>query len=69
MYRKLLFIILLFVSVAAPIQIKAFSLALDSVATWGRFPKFCVDVYRWGDRTFNSYDSTDVVGTGKKFNI
>ena len=69
MYRKLLFIILLFVSAAAPIQIKAFSLALDSVATWGRFPKLCVDVYRWGDRTFNSYDSTYVVGTGKKFNI
>lgn len=28
----------------------AFSLALDSVAEWGKFPRFCVNVYRWGDR-------------------
>lgn len=32
-----------------------------------KFAKFCVDVYNWGDRTFNSYDSTYVVGTGKKW--
>ena len=47
----------------------AFSLALDSIATWGKFPKFCVNTYRWGDRFFNSYDSTYVVGTGTKFNV
>jgi len=47
---------------------RGFSLALDSVATWGKFPKFCVDVYRWGDRFFNSYDTAYVEGTGYKFN-
>lgn len=47
----------------------AISLALDSIATWGRFPQFCINTYRWGDRFFNSYDSTYVVGTGSKFNV
>lgn len=47
----------------------ALSFALDSVAQWGRFPHFCVDVYRWGDKFFNSYDSTYVEGTGYKFNV
>lgn len=47
----------------------AISLALDSVAKWGRFPNFCVNVYRWGDRTFNTYDTAYVEGTGYKFNI
>ena len=42
---------------------------LDSIATWGKFPKLCIDVYRWGDRTFNTYNSNYVVGTGKKWNI
>lgn len=46
-----------------------FSLALDSVATWGKFPRFCVNTYRWGDRFFNTYDSLYVVGTGNKFNV
>ncbi len=34
-----------------------------------KYPKFlqkCVELYRWGDRTFNSYDSDYVVGTGYK---
>ena len=43
--------------------------SLDSIATWGKFPKFCVDTYRWGDKFFNGYDSTYVTGTGYKFNI
>ncbi len=47
----------------------AMSFALDSIAEWGRFPRFCVNVYRWGDKFFNSYDSTYVVGTGYKFNV
>lgn len=47
----------------------AVSFALDSVAEWGRFPRFCVDTYRWGDRFFNTYDSAYVVGTGTKFNL
>ena len=45
------------------------SLALDSIATWGKFPRFCVNTYRWGDKFFNSYDSTYVEGTGYKFNV
>ncbi len=47
----------------------AFSLALDSIAEWGRFPRFCINVYRWGDRFFNTYDPEYVIGTGKKFNV
>jgi len=47
----------------------ALSLALDSIAEWGKFPRFCVNTYRWGDRFFNSYDSTYVRGSGKRFNI
>ncbi len=34
-----------------------------------KFAKFCLDVYNWGDRTFNSYDSQYVVGTGKNWKI
>lgn len=45
------------------------NLALDSVAEWGRFPRFCVNTYRWGDRFFNTYDSAYVEGTGYKFNV
>lgn len=48
---------------------QAFSLALDSIATWGKFPKFCIDTYRWGDKFFNGYDTTYVSGTGYKFNL
>lgn len=47
----------------------AFSFALDSIAQMGKFPRTVVNVYRWGDRFFNTYDSTYVVGTGCKFNI
>ena len=47
----------------------AISFALDSIAEWGKFPRFCIDVYRWGDKFFNTYDSTYVVGTGTKFNV
>lgn len=50
-------------------QTSGFSLALDSIAAMGKFPKFCVGVYRWGDRFFNSYDTAYVDGTGFKFNI
>lgn len=31
------------------------------------FLKFCLDVYKWGDRFFNSYDPEYVVGTGKRW--
>lgn len=46
-----------------------FDINLDSVAAMGRFPKFCVDTYRWADKFFNGYDSTYVAGTGYKWNI
>lgn len=39
----------------------------DPNVEYPRFLKFCVDVYNWGDRTFNSYDSTYVVGTGRRW--
>lgn len=45
------------------------SFALDSIAQWGKFPRFCVNTYRWGDRFFNTYDSTFVKGSGKRFNV
>ena len=47
----------------------AIDLSLDSIAAWGKFPRFCINTYRWGDRFFNTYDSAYVVGTGTKFNV
>lgn len=44
-------------------------LSLDSIATWGKFPRFCVNTYRWGDHFFNNYDSTYVQGSGYRFNV
>ena len=52
----------------APQKSQGFSLALDSIATWGKFPKFCIDTYYWGDKFFNTFDTTYVQGTGYKFN-
>lgn len=61
-----IFLIALF-GVSTP-KAHAIGLNLDSIATWGKFPRFCVNTYRWGDRFFNGYDTTYVVGTGYKFN-
>lgn len=44
-------------------------LSLDSIAAWGKFPRFCVNTYRWGDKFFNNYDSTYVQGSGYRFNV
>ncbi len=52
---------------AQAISMETFS--LDSISQWGKFPKLCIDVYRWGDKFFNSYDSTYVQGSGKRWNI
>lgn len=41
----------------------------DTTIKYPRFVKFCVDAYNWGDRTFNSYDTTYVVGTGKRWKL
>ncbi len=52
-----------------PVQkASAISFNLDSIATWGKFPRFCVNTYRWGDRFFNGYDTAYVQPTGYKFN-
>lgn len=37
----------------------------DTTVEYPKFLGFCVDVYNWGDRVFNSYDTTYVVGTGR----
>lgn len=39
----------------------------DKSVEYPRFLGFCVDVYNWADKTFNSYDTTYVVGTGRRW--
>ena len=39
----------------------------DPDINYPRFWRWCVDVYNWGDRTFNSYDPDYVVGAGKNW--
>ena len=39
----------------------------DTTVQYPKFLKFCVAVYNWGDHTFNSYDTTYVVGTGRRW--
>lgn len=34
-----------------------------------KFPRFCLKVYEWGDRTFNTYDKSYVQGTGKNWKL
>lgn len=49
---------------------QAKKLQLDINDTTVRYPKFiefCLNVYKWGDRFFNSYDPEYVVGTGKRW--
>lgn len=41
----------------------------DETIQYPKFVKFCVNLYNWGDRTFNTYDSAYVVGTGKKWKL
>lgn len=41
----------------------------DENICYPRFPRFCLNVYNWGDRTFNSYDRDYVVGTGKNWKL
>ncbi len=64
--RRPLALILFTVCVA--LSGSALSLALDSIREWGKFPRFVVDTYRWGDGFFNGYDTLYVKGTGYKFN-
>lgn len=39
----------------------------DTTVEYPRFLGFCVKVYNWADRTFNSYDTTYVAGTGRRW--
>lgn len=41
----------------------------DSTMGYPKFVMFCYRTYVWGDRTFNSYDSTYVVSTGKNWKL
>lgn len=41
----------------------------DKSVKYPGFIKFAVDVYNWGDKTFNSYDTAYVVGTGKRWKL
>ena len=67
--RVLALLSLLCLGCFTPPKAEAISFALDSIAEWGKFPRFCVNVYKWGDKFFNSYDSTYVQGSGKRWNI
>lgn len=67
--KRTAIIISLFVAcLLLPVRAHGISFALDSIATWGKFPRFVVNTYRWGDQFFNGYDTTYVVGTGYKWN-
>ena len=39
----------------------------DTTVQYPRFLKFCLNVYRWGDHTFNHYDPEYVQPTGKRW--
>lgn len=68
--KRIIRIFMIFVALyAVAPRATAISFALDSIAEWGKFPRFCIGVYRWGDKFFNGYDSTYVKGTGYKFNV
>lgn len=41
----------------------------DSTMGYPKFVMFCYKTYIWGDRTFNSYDSTYVKATGKNWKL
>ena len=41
----------------------------DPRINYPKFPRFCLKVYDWGDKTFNSYDPAYVVGSNKNWKI
>lgn len=70
--RRLWIVVILLCGIfaAGPQKAEAASkFALDSIAAWGKFPRFCINTYRWGDRFFNGYDTTYVEGSGYRFNV
>lgn len=68
MKKAFYILFLLIAATASAPSANAISFDLDSIAAWGKFPRFCVNTYRWGDKFFNGYDTAYVVGTGYKFN-
>ena len=49
-------------------RLKNYNLNLaDTTVRYPRFLRFCVNVYNWADRVFNSYDDRYVRGTGKRW--
>lgn len=41
----------------------------DPTVIYPKFLNFCVKLYRWGDRTFNTYDNDYVLPTGKNWKL
>ena len=41
----------------------------DSTMGYPKFVMFCYNTYKWGDRVFNSYDTTYVKSTGKNWKL
>lgn len=41
----------------------------DTTLNCPKFVNFCLDVYRWGDKTFNSYDSSYVYSCPQKWKL
>lgn len=41
----------------------------DTTIEYPKFLNFCVDVYRWAEKNFNTYDSAYVKSVGKKWKI
>lgn len=50
------------------IKSNTFNIA-DTTIIYPRFAAFCVKVYNWADRTFNSYDHDYVMPSGKKWKV
>lgn len=41
----------------------------DTTVVYPKFMNFCVDIYRWGNKTFNTYDNDYVLPTGKNWKV
>ncbi len=67
--RLIALILVLGAASAAPTSVGAISFKVDSIAQWGNFPRFCMNVYRWGEEFFNGFDSTYVNKTHTYFDV
>ena len=66
--KRLIYAIVLFMAIL-PGSARADSFNIEMVEDWGRFPKFCVKMYKLGNSLFNSYDTAYVVTHGMPFTI